>query len=395
MRIVYVVSQYPCLSETFVAREIDQLVKMGQEIIICPLRPPVKTNGPSGLEVFGARVLRSPLTPWGLLGAQGWLLRHRPAAWRACWRDVLSSLKVSRLHHLLYILLVTTWLARYLQNLEVDHIRGHFLHSEAISCMWLSRIIKKPYSLTAHTDILLYPKSFITKVVNGAAFVAGISQHECDFLKEIRNQDVFLIYNGIDLEDFPVKDLHLGRQPPMILAIGTLEGRKGFDILIEACALLKQRGFIFTCRIIGEGRERGRLEKLVRHLGLEEIVHLPGAMAFQQLQQEFTKATILVMPSKPALDDHDGLPTVLFESMALGTPVVSTRLAGIPDLVKDGETGLLAEPGDPESLSGCMERLLEDHALQQRLALAGRKLVEAGFDIRNSVKTLLGLITPH
>lgn len=111
----------------------------------------VKAIGPRGIEVSGAQVLRCPLTPWALLSAQTWLLRRRAVAWWACWRDVLFSIrKVSRLHHLIYILMVTSWLDRYLHNIKVDHIRGHFLHSEAISSMWLSRMLGKPYSLTAH-----------------------------------------------------------------------------------------------------------------------------------------------------------------------------------------------------------------------------------------------------
>lgn len=393
MRLVYIVSQYPYLTETFVAREMEELVKMGHEVIICPLRPPVKKIGPRGIEVSGAQVLRCPLTPWALLSAQTWLLRRLPVAWWACWRDFLSGIhKVSRLHHLIYILLVTTWLAKSLQNLKVDHIRGHFLHSEAMSCMWLSRIINKPYSLTAHTNILHYPSYFITKVVNGAEFVAGISQDVCNFVKKMRGQDVYLIYNGINLEDFLINDVHLGQQPPIILSIGSLVEKKGFDVLINACALLKRSGLIFTCRIIGKGKERPHLEKLVRDFGLKKIVQLPGAMDFQLVKQELAKATIFIMPSKPTQGDQDGLPTVLIESMAMGTPVVSTRLAGIPDLVKDGETGLLAAPGDPESLAECMAQLLRDPDLQQRLALAGRRLVEQKFDLRRSAATLLGLL---
>lgn len=383
MRLVYVVSQYPNLTETFVAREMEQMLQMGHEVIICPLRPPAKPSEARGLGVSGPWVLRCPLTPWALLSALTWLLGTNPGIWLSCWRDIFDDMaKLSRVHHLVYILLVTTWLGRHLAGSGVDHIRGHFLHSEAISCRWLSRIIKKSYSLTAHTNIVLYPKSFIAKVVNGAAFVAGTSQHECNFLKGIRKQDVHLIYYGIDLNDFLMKNPHLGRQPPIILAVGSLFEKKGFDVLINACALLKRRGLIFTCRIIGKGRERPRLEELVRDLGLEDLVHMPGARPFQEVKQEFTEATIFVMPSKTTSTDQDGLPTVLFESMALGTPVVATRLAGIPDLVRDGKTGLLAEPDDPVSLADCISTLLKDRTLRAKFSETGRQLVESKCDIR-------------
>jgi glycosyltransferase involved in cell wall biosynthesis len=396
MRLVYVVSQYPSLTETFVAREMEELVQSGNEIIVCPLRPPKKTKGPSGLMVSVAQVLRIPLTPWCLIVAQMWLLWTNPKVWLSCWRDIFDDAeKFRRIHHLSYILLVTASLGQHLQNKGVDHIRGHFLHSEAISSMWLSRIIEKPYSLTAHTSILRYPRGFIAKVGNGAGFIAGISDDVCNFVREIRNRDLYLIRNGIDLKEFLMKNIQIGQQAPIILAIGSLIEKKGFDDLINACALLKQKGFIFTCRIIGKGEERPRLEKLVRKLGLEKIVQMPGAMNFQQIKQEFVKATIFVMPSKPTHADQDGLPTVLIESMGLGTPVVSTRLAGIPDLVKDGETGLLSEPNNPVSLAECLQRLLMDQEMQKQFSIAGRRLVEKKFDIGKSVLRLLQLINEY
>jgi colanic acid/amylovoran biosynthesis glycosyltransferase len=397
MRLVYVVSQYPSLTETFVAREMEELVQLGNEIIICPLRPPVKTKGPSGLTVSGAQVLRSPLTPWDWLAAQTWLLWRDPAAWRACWRDVLLGTRnVPQFHHLLYILLVTTWLARDLQNREVDHIRGHFLHSEAISSMWLSRMLGISYSLTVHTVSLYYPYEFIIKPAQKSKFLIADTSEVYDFLERIRKNELYLIRNGISLAELPFKESNCPTSElPTVLGIGTLIEKKGFDVLLHACSILHQQGVSFICRIVGDGEERPHLEDMIRELGLEQMVQMPGSLPFEKLIKEYATASIFVVPSKDSRKGSDGLPTVLIESMALGVPVVATRKAGIPDLVKDGETGLIAEPNAPVSLAECLQRLLMDQEMQKQFSIAGRRLVEKKFDIRKSILRLVQLINEY
>lgn len=395
MRIVYIVSQYPSLTETFVAREMDQLVKMGEEIIICPLRPPVKPNGPEGLEVSGAQVLRSPLSPWALLAAQVWLLRRDVATWLSCWTDVFGDLaNLARLHHLTYILMITTWLAKKLRNTGLGHIRGHYLHSEAISSMWLARMLGVPYSLTVHTVDLYYPFKFINKVVQESNFLIADTSEVYDLLERIRKKDLHLIRNGIDLSEFPFREPECPPcELPIILGIGSLLDMKGFEVLLKACSILHQRAVSFICRIIGDGEQRPHLENMIEELGLEQIVQLPGSVPFEKLIKEYAAASVFIMPSKDSPRGSDGLPTVLIESLALGLPVVATRKAGIPDLVKDQETGLLVKPNDPSQLAECIAVLLKDGNLRERLAQAGRKLVEKEFDIRKSVAQLVDLIT--
>jgi hypothetical protein len=183
-----VISQYPCLTETFVAREIEQLVKLGQKIIICPLRPPAGPGSPAGLTVPGVQVERWQMEIRALLAAQVWLLRRLPSVWWDCWRDILgTSNKVTRLHHLVYILLVTTWMARQLQGRGVRHIRGHFLHSEAIASMWIARMLKVPYSLTAHVISVRHSLRLIENVVKGATFVTSDTQQIYNFLRLMQN----------------------------------------------------------------------------------------------------------------------------------------------------------------------------------------------------------------
>lgn len=212
----------------------------------------------------------------------------------------------------------------------------------------------------------------------------------------MRQEDVYIIRNGLNLADFSFREPDAKPpNPPVILAIGSFLDPKGFDILIQACGRLQHQGIPFICRIIGDGEERPRLERLVQDLGLGGVVQMPGAFPFEQLKAEFLGATVFAMPSKDSPDGSDGLPTVLIESMAFGLPVVATRKAGIPDLVRDGETGLLVEPNDTDSLATGLASLLGDEELRSRLCQGGRKLVEQEFDIHKSVSQLLHLTTTH
>lgn len=400
MHIVYIVSQYPTLRETFIAREIEQLVRLGCTISILALRPLTTKGEVEGLRIDDVEVLRSPINLLAWLWAQLWLFVYSPIAFVSLWADLLRALtKPARLHHLLYILLVTTWLARELRSRDTIpvHIRAHFLHSEAVSAMWISRILAVSYSITGHVLSIRYPRSLIDKVIHKAAFIVADIRIVYDLFVATRGtEDVYLIRNGLNLDDFPVRSLQNDLpDKPLILAAGAFNEPKGFHVLIEACAQLKAQGLPFRCNIIGEGPERARLEGLVKRLDPEGLVSLPGACSFRQLRAAYYEASIFVMPSVDSPVGSDGLPTVLIESMAIGVPVVATDKAGIPDLVQDRVTGLVAPPGDAKALARCLSELLSDKELRINLAREARKAVEAEFDIERSAQRLLCLVEKH
>jgi colanic acid/amylovoran biosynthesis glycosyltransferase len=397
MHIVYIVSQYPTLTETFVAREIEQLARLGCTISILALRPLSTKEKVEGLRIANVEVLRSPINPFAWLRAQLWLLVHSPIAFASLWVDWLRVwTKPTRLHHLLYILLATTWLARELHSRDAipGHIRAHFLHSEAVSAMWMSRILTVPYSITGHVLSIRYPSSLICRAIRKAAFVVADIRTVYElFLATRGTEDVYLIRNGLNLDDFAVRSTQNGLpDKPLVLAAGSLTEPKGFHVLVEACAQLKAQEPSFHCCIIGEGPERTRLEELVKRRGLEGQVSLTGACTLEQLKAAYYGASIFVMPSVDSPVGSDGLPTVIIESMAIGVPVVATRKAGIPDLVQDRGTGLLAPPGDVKALAQCLSELLSDQELRVNLTREARKAVEAEFDIKCSAQRLLKLV---
>jgi colanic acid/amylovoran biosynthesis glycosyltransferase len=166
---------------------------------------------------------------------------------------------------------------------------------------------------------------------------------------------------------------------------------KGFHTLIAACACLRDEGMAFSCVLIGDGPEAPRLRLMVAELNLSAHVALLGKRLPSEVKTFYEQADILVMPSCVRHNDRDGIPNVLLEAMAMKIPVISTYVSGIPELVRNLETGLLVEPDEPVALAEAIRTLLTDTPLAQKLARQGRVLVEQEFNIYSSAARLLDL----
>jgi glycosyltransferase involved in cell wall biosynthesis len=175
--------------------------------------------------------------------------------------------------------------------------------------------------------------------------------------------------------------------------VGRLVDKKGFPDLLTACALLAAGGRDFTCQIAGAGPLAGDLAARIATAGLDDRVELLGPHSQDEVRRMVGGAAVLAAPCRVADDgDRDGLPTVLLEAMALGTPCVSTPVTGIPEAVQDGRTGLLVPERDPTALAGALDRLLADAALRSRLARAARELVERRFDLDQNAARMRSLL---
>ena len=167
-----------------------------------------------------------------------------------------------------------------------------------------------------------------------------------------------------------------------MLAVGRHVAKKGFDVLVDACAVLRRRGIAFEAAIVGQEDKHARRDARSgspQH-GLEQHVHLPGPMGQDELLREYRRASALCMPSRLLPDDRDGIPNVLVEAMAAGTPVIASAVSGIPELVEHEVNGLLVAPEDPEALADALLRLHDDPALAATLAGSGRETVASRFD---------------
>jgi glycosyltransferase involved in cell wall biosynthesis len=229
--------------------------------------------------------------------------------------------------------------------------------------------------------------------VNDAAGIVTVSDYNRDHLIRTLGPDAARarrIYNGLDMDEFARSESRarpLGG--PEVIAVGRLVEKKGFDDLIRACAVLKRSGTNVRCVIVGSGPLEPALRSMVESLGLSDRVRLTGTRPRAEVIQLVRGASALAAPCVVGTDgNRDGLPTVLLEAMALGTPCVSTPVTGIPEVVRDGETGLLVPERDPGALAGAIKRIASDRALATSLGQAGRALVERAFDIHRNTAAM-------
>jgi glycosyltransferase involved in cell wall biosynthesis len=175
-----------------------------------------------------------------------------------------------------------------------------------------------------------------------------------------------------------------------LLTAGRLVAKKGFDVLINACAELRRRGVSFRCLLVGGGPLQNELHRQVQGAGLDDVVQLTGWKRFEELVKLYRRASVFIQPSRVmSSDDRDGIPNVLFEAMLFGLPVVATSVSAIPELAVDGVTGLLVPLNKPEELATCVQTLLQDQELAQQIAAAGKRKVEEEFDSTTTTERLV------
>jgi glycosyltransferase involved in cell wall biosynthesis len=193
--------------------------------------------------------------------------------------------------------------------------------------------------------------------------------------------------HGVDLDRFctiPRRPV-----PGRILSIGRLVPKKGFDVLLRACRILADKGLAFDCTIIGDGPLRDELVGLTRQLCLEDRVHIQPGHPQIELLAAYAEAEIFALvPVVQANGDRDGMPNVIQEALAVGIPVVTTTISGIPEIVQDGITGRLVKPGDPASLADALEALLNSSELRTRLGQAAKELARDELGLSSCVQPL-------
>jgi glycosyltransferase involved in cell wall biosynthesis len=196
----------------------------------------------------------------------------------------------------------------------------------------------------------------------------------------------------LPLEDYPFRE-RLPEGPPLVLGVGRLVEKKGFHFLLRALAALRRDGAPFRALLIGEGPQRDALEAAIAELGLDEAVALTGWLPHEKVCAAYERASVLVAPSIVAEDgDRDGLPNVVLEVAAMGVPVVATDAGGLPDLVRDGETGWVAVPEDADALAEQIRAALGSPEEAISRARASRAVVEERFEIHRCTDRLISTL---
>ncbi|MDO4905328.1 MAG: glycosyltransferase [Lautropia sp.] len=399
LRVLYLVSLFPCWSETFIVREIGALQKRGVDIRILSLKAACEPMVQPDAQAMLPQVIYTPQSVAGLKSVLPLILLHPLQSarelWpllRSLWRRPVELLKS-----------VATWwrtlsIVARVKAFDPDHIHAHWATYPSSAARILAARIHRPWSFTGHAhDIFVHDQDLSAKL-RQADFTVTISEYNRKQLAErlpMYLQDrLTVIHCGVptDALDF----VTTGRDPTLIVAVGRLDPIKGFIHLIEACALLKRQGVAFRCELIGDGPLREELQRAITRAELDAQVVLRGALPQDEVRNRISQAALFVLPAVQLSDGNaDGIPVALMEAMASGASVVSTRVSGIPELIHDNENGLLVAPGNAHELALAARRLLDDSSLRATLAQAARRHVEQHFDAHTEADRLLHRLLMH
>ena len=394
-KLAYIVSLFPCWSETFILNEIIALQRQGIDITIFSIRTDLEKLTHAHAREFIPRT-HYP-SPWTMARNCLYWLLHRPQVLLSLVAMAVfarSCPPIIRLKNIWTILTACVF-ARLVQKENIEHIHAHFATYPALGALAISRLCKRPYSFTAHAHDIFLDTSLLREKISAAKNVIAISDYNRRYLMEHCGQEVSaktqVIHCGLDLSVWRKRST-IDRRDGLIVAVGRLTEMKGFDVLLEACALIGN-SFQFDCHIVGEGPLRPKLEELIARLNLSDTVRLCGVMDAEDVQQLVAQANLFVAPSVWSdVDGQDGIPLVLMEAMALGTPVVASDISGIPELVTDEISGLLAAPESARELADQMLRILQDPDFAAQLADKGRTVIESEFNIEKNAAMLLEVL---
>ena len=397
--VAFILKGYPRLSETFIAQEIHGLEARGLDIRIYSLRPPrerqrhpIHGEIRAPIHYLPERLRDHPLRVLRALMAQARNPRFRAAlgAWLADLRRDPSHDRVRRFGQ-------GVVLAHELDG-DVAHLHAHFLHTPATATRYASLLTGRPWSCSAHArDIwtigdwekaqkLAELQWLVTCTETGRAHLAGLAPSP---------DKVRLVYHGIDLTRLPpppsvrpARDGSTAEQAVTLYSVGRPVEKKGFDVLLEALAQLPA-GLHWRWVHVGEGERLAELKAQASRLGLADRVAWRGAQPHGDVVEGYRTADLFVLPCRVARDgDRDGLPNVLVEAQAQALACLSTHISAMPELIDDGETGVLVPPDDPDALAEALGELIAQPETRRRLAMAGLARVTERFSHETGLRDL-------
>ena len=283
--------------------------------------------------------------------------------------------------------------------MKVSLVHSQWIHSCGTIGMYGAWLLGVPFSFTGHAADLFRERAALRDKIRRASFIVCISSFHRDFYLDegARPEQLHTVYCGIDVDRFTFEPRAAMPARPLLLSVGRLVEKKGFDVLIEAARVLAARGRDVEIEIGGSGPLDAELREQISAAGVESSVRVTGAAILQEdLPAYLQRGDAFVQPCVRARDqDVDGTPRTLMEAMACGLPSISTRLAGIPDIIDDGASGLLVEPHDAEGLADAIERLLDEPALVDHLSRGGRARIEDRFEIEQCTASLADLFRTY
>jgi glycosyltransferase involved in cell wall biosynthesis len=394
LRVGYVLSRFPKLTETFILYEILELQRQDVDVRIHAMvrehedaiHPEARRLLPSVEYPNASALLRSQVE---------WIVR-RPLEYLGLWvsaiRDNLRSPRF--LIRALATVPIGADFASRMSRAKVDHVHAHWATHSALAGLVAARLLDVPFSFTAHAHDIYVNRTMLRRKLAAAAFVVTISEYNERLLHELYpdlSGKVVVVHCGVDLDELrpPAGDDRRQNDLFRVVCVASLQEQKGHRVLIDAFSQLRESGVRAELALIADGPDAPALRRQVAELGLDEVVRLVGPLARPQVLDELLRSNVMVLASVPIESGKmEGIPVALMEGMAMGLPVVATNISGIPELVADGVSGRLVPPGDVRALAGAIRELATERETSMRMGVAARAAVARSFDLRQTAGEL-------
>lgn len=398
MKLAYMMSRFPKLTETFILNEIVALKQQGIDVEILPLiREKTSIMHPDAQRLLPEVQFKPWLSVSIISDNLYWLITKPLRYLTTIGRVITGNWRCQKfLWRGLALLPKTMSFARTIQQQHITHIHAHFASHPALAAWIIHRMTHIGYSFTAHGSDLHVHQSMLLQKYQSASFVAMVSRYNQHFFQQSTGVNTLeklpLIRCGILPELFQPKRGYQSHNPLKIVCVASLRKVKGHVFLIDACARLQQQGYDFECHLVGDGPERSGIQQRIAQHQLQAKVILRGNMTQPEVKQILSEADIFALTScQTSAGNREGIPVVLMEAMACALPCVSVQLSGIPELISHEQDGLLATPEDSHDIAVQLKRLMDNVALRQQLGGNARVKVESEFNQHTHIATLIDL----
>ena len=385
-QLAYLFERFPAFTKTFCAREVAELYRQNYRVPVFSIRRPNDerpVNIP--LEEVAIHYLPDSNSPFFKIPTR-WAARR----FTDYWQKEVDNRDKHRFFEAIY-------LGNRLKKAGIKHLHVHFAGMAARTAWWIKKLFGINYSFTGHANDIFIEKPNqrvpLKSLVAEARFVVSVSDYGVNYLTSrfpLAASKIYRVYNGIDLAQFTPAEP--GVQPVRIISVGRLIPKKGYGDLIEACGLLYKQGLDFRCTIIGGGPEHLPLRQLIEARSLDQMIELVGPKSQTEIVELLTQSQIFVFPARrDEAGDQDNLPTVLIEAMAGGLPIVTSSLAGIPEIITDQINGILVPQRAPEALASAIRSLLLDPKKREKLGASGLSTAREKFSLAATVQELIAI----
>lgn len=397
LHVAYLLKMFPRLSETFILNEVLELERQGVHVDVFSLMAPGDGRFHGSISQLKLTIQYTPREKPESLWRKIWQLEPGLAPPMDRWEAAVEFIQRHQIPKDLDMLLRALIIGAKAKSAGVQHFHAHFATISTRMAALVNILYGTPFSFTCHAKDIFretVDRVLFRDLVDLSSFAITVSEFNRNYIIEntpgVDPEKVIRLYNGIDLDFFSPSETVPSSDPIKIISVGRLVPKKGFDHLLNALAILKNKGFRFKTTIVGDGDEEERLHEMSRQLQIDTDVEFTGALPIEEVNRLCSMSSLMALGCVPDSDGNmDALPTVLLEALGLDLPIVTTTLTGCPEIVGD-DAGMLVEPANPEALADAIETVTEKIRSGDLIKGTARKRAQRMFDLTTNVSTLRG-----